>query len=391
MCCMFKKELGEFEQNERMINNVIDASLVRILKKRRNHQDDPDLNDDDKLIINQQYQNLHASEKDFILFELLRDCGDVTTVAKVLDFLVNECHQEPDKLKVQQEIIRPLYQKPELKAWLIKELKNDGKVGSLHCLCLNEPWLKFKRYFIPNASYTWNLISFHLDYWKDLVFFLALRHYCTSELEKTENYGEIEHRATTYLPQEINSINLNALSWYILAMIIISHIVIIVATCRFLFKRKEMFRMNIFGVISLGALFPIHFSTIGLMKLKNRLEKHKDELVTFFDEFELRELDNDTANHHYNIIQRKIEKTEEKYIAMLQLRNSNGKWETLFEHLPSAVLITSLWLMSHSEKSLRKFLMDTFMYEFASLYVYIIIFMALKTATSCISAVIALR
>ena len=192
MCCMFKKELGEFEQNERMINNVIDASLVRILKKRRNHQDDPDLNDDDKLIINQQYQNLHASEKDFILFELLRDCGDVTTVAKVLDFLVNECHQEPDKLKVQQEISRPLHQKPELKAWLIKELKNDGKVGSLHCLFLNEPWLKFKRYFIPNASYTWNLISFHLDYWKDLVLFLALRHYCTSELEKTENYGEQE-------------------------------------------------------------------------------------------------------------------------------------------------------------------------------------------------------
>ena len=135
MCCMFEKEIGnledneETEDNEKMINQGIDVSLVKIIKKRRNHQDDPDLNDDDKLIINQQYQNLHASEKDFILFELLRDCGDVTTVAKVLDFLVNECHQEPDKLKVQQEIIRPLYQKPELKAWLIKELKNDGKVG----------------------------------------------------------------------------------------------------------------------------------------------------------------------------------------------------------------------------------------------------------------------
>ena len=138
-------------------------------------------------------------------------------------------------------------------------------------------------------------------------------------------------------------------------------------------------------------IFPIHFSTIGLMKLKNRLEKHKDELVTFFDEFELRELDNDTANHHYNIIQRKIEKTEEKYIAMLQLRNSNGKWETLFEHLPSAVLTISLWLMSISETPLRTFLMNTFMYEFASHFIVIAVLMSLKTATSCVSAVIAMR
>ena len=128
---MFKKELGEFEQNERMINNVIDASLVRILKKRRNHQDDPDLNDDDKLIINQQYQNLHASEKDFILFELLRDCGDVTTVAKVLDFLVNECHQEPDKLKVQQEIILGLIFRVIFSWDALVLLENCGKRENL--------------------------------------------------------------------------------------------------------------------------------------------------------------------------------------------------------------------------------------------------------------------
>ena len=152
-----------------------------------------------------------------------------------------------------------------------------------------------------------------------------------------------------------------------------------------------MFKMNIYGVIILGALFPIHFSNIGLMGLKLRLEKHKDELVAFFNEFELRELDNNAANRQYDIIQRKIAKTEEKYITMEKLRNSNGKWETVFEHLPSAVLIISLWMMSYYEKSLRKFLLDTFMYEFANYYVFIIIFMSLKTATSCVSAVTAMR
>ena len=149
--------------------------------------------------------------------------------------------------------------------------------------------------------------------------------------------------------------------------------------------------MNICGVIFLGALFPIHFSIIGMMALKIRLEKHKGELADFFHEFELKELDNNAANLQYDIIQRKIAKTEAKYITMQKLTNSNDKWETVIEHLPSAVLIISLWLMSYYEESLRIFLVDTFMYEFARYYVFIIVFMALKTATSCVSAVTALR
>ena len=149
--------------------------------------------------------------------------------------------------------------------------------------------------------------------------------------------------------------------------------------------------MNICGVICLGALFPIHFSNIGLLKLKFRLEKYKDELAQFFNEFELKKLDNHAANHHYDIIQRKIARAEEKYNAMVKLRNSNGQWETVIERLPSAVLITSLWMMSYSEKSLRKFLMDTFLYEFAENYFVIIIIMALITATSCVSTVIEMR
>ena len=100
--------------------------------------------------------------------------------------------------------------------------------------------------------------------------------------------------------------------------------------------------MNIYAVIFLGTLFPIHFSNIGLIALKVRLEKHKDELVAFFNEFELRELDKVAANRQYDIIQRKITKTEEKYVTMVKLRNSNAKWETVIEHLPSAVLTISL-------------------------------------------------
>ena len=149
--------------------------------------------------------------------------------------------------------------------------------------------------------------------------------------------------------------------------------------------------MNIYAVIFLGTLFPIHFSNIGLIALKVRLEKHKDELVAFFNEFELRELDKVAANRQYDIIQRKITKTEEKYVTMVKLRNSNAKWETVIEHLPSAVLTISLWLMSISETPLRTFLMNTFMYEFASHFIVIAVLMSLKTATSCVSAVIAMR
>ena len=392
MCSMFENELEEFVQNENMIEHCIDASLVKVIKKRRNLQNDSDFDDNDKQTIKQQYQKLRETEKAFTIFEILRDCGDFPTVAKVLEFLVTDCHQghhqESDKHKVHKEIIQQLNNKPELKAWVIKEL-NRGKPGC--CKMLNKPWFNFKRYFLPLATYSMKLISFHLDYWKDLVVFFALRHYCSYELVGIENHGSIKETARRHLPEVINSINLDLLSWYILAMIIISHMVLIVTTCLFLNKNKKMFRMEIRGVLFLGALFPIHFSNIGLMTLKLRLEKHKNELVVFFKEFEHRELDNAAANRQYHIIQRKIEKTEENYIAMVKLRNSNGKWETLFEHLPSAVLITSLLIMSYSEVSLRKFLVDTFMYEFAEYYLFIIICMALITTTSCVSSVIAMR
>ena len=206
-----------------------------------------------------------------------------------------------------------------------------------------------------------------------------------------ENHGIVSEEIIAYNPIEINSINLEYVSWYILTMIALSHCVLILTTSVFLWKNKEMFRMNIGVVLFLGVLFPIHFSNIGLMTLKVRLEQRKAESVKFFEEFELRRLENKDANRQYEIIQHKIAKTEEKYVAMVKLRNSNGKWETLFEHLPSAVLIISLWLMSYYEISLQKFLMDTFMYEFAGFYYAIIILMSMKTATSCISAVLAMR
>ena len=202
MNCMFKKELEEFGQNENMINHGIDASLVKILKKKRDLQDDSDLNDDDKEIIKQQYQNLRASENVFHIFELLRHCGDVTTVAKVFDLLVNECHQpsDTDKDKVHKEILRPLHQKPELKAWVIREL-NRGEAGwcQTHCLSLNESWLNFQRYFIPQAFSSMKLVSFHLDYWKDLVIFGALRYYFTSERVR------IQHLDRGVLPEYLRS------------------------------------------------------------------------------------------------------------------------------------------------------------------------------------------
>ena len=178
MCCMFENELEELGQNDTLIHHSIDASLVKIIKKRRNLQDDSDFDDDDKLIIKQQYQKLCETEKACIIFELLRDCGDFPTVVKVLKYLVTDCNQG------HEEIIRQLDKEPELKAWLIKELKNDGKGGccKTYCLSLNKPWLNFKRIVVPLTSYAVKLISFHLDYWKDLVVFLALRHYCTSLL-----------------------------------------------------------------------------------------------------------------------------------------------------------------------------------------------------------------
>ena len=94
-----------------------------------------------------------------------------------------------------------------------------------------------------------------------------------------ENHGIVSEEIIAYNPIEINSINLEYVSWYILTMIAVSHFVLILTTSVFLWKNKEMFRMNIGVVLFLGVLFPIHFSNIGLMTLKVRLEQRKAESV----------------------------------------------------------------------------------------------------------------
>ena len=69
----------------------------------------------------------------------------------------------------------------------------------MHCLSMNESWLNFKRYFIPQAFSSMKLVSFHLDYWKDLVIFGALRYYFTSERVR------IQHLDRGVLPEYLRS------------------------------------------------------------------------------------------------------------------------------------------------------------------------------------------
>ena len=114
----------------------------------------------------------------------------------------------------------------------------------------------------------------------------------------------------------------------------------------------------------------------------------KDELnsIANADDFDAEE-----AKKKYGKLVKSIKVTEQKHLEMIQLKGSNGKWETLLEHSPSAVVFVSLWILSNSHVALRRFLKETLASQLTANYKWIVVLVTLNITMSCLSAVINTR
>ena len=187
--------------------------------------------------------------------------------------------------------------------------------------------------------------------------------------------------------ETVGDLNLNILSWYILSLAISSHLSVLINTCRTLWINK----FPTFAIL-IGTLFPYHFVNLQALvfekrssNLKNQL---KDELQSLAN---ANDFDAEEAKKIYEKLTRSIKITEQKYLQMVELKSSNGKWETLLEHLPSAVVFVSLWILSNSHVALRRFLNETLASQLTANYKWIVILVTLNITISCLSAVINTR
>ena len=137
-------------------------------------------------------------------------------------------------------------------------------------------------------------------------------------------------------------------------------------------------------IITISVIFPSHFSNIGIMSFKLKSGKLKSGLRPLFDNFE-------SKQREIKYQKEQIKETERGIIEMSKLRNGNGIIETVFEHLPSSVVIIGLLILSYKYGTLKRFLNQSFLKQFSTNYKIIIGLVVVKTAFSCISSVLNIR
>ena len=144
--------------------------------------------------------------------------------------------------------------------------------------------------------------------------------------------------------------------------------------------------------ILVGTVFPTHYSALDVFfvtKVLKNLEAQNDMLYGDLGQFN--NDDEEESKESYCSMKQAIKANEDELVKMINLCNTNSLFDSILENIPSAVLLTSLWLMSYTHPALRTFLEDTLMNQFSNHYMTIAILMSLKSTLSCLSAVIGLQ
>ena len=145
--------------------------------------------------------------------------------------------------------------------------------------------------------------------------------------------------------------------------------------------------------ILVGTLFPTHYSALDVIYVTKVTEDLRAQKDIFFGDLGQNNNDEEeeASKEKYCSVKQAIQASEDEKVKRVNHCNTNSLIETLFEIIPSAVLMTILWLMSYTHPALRTFLEDTLTNQFSNAYMTIIILMSLKTTLGCICAVVGNR
>ena len=128
----------------------------------------------EKQKIKDQFLKLREENREEFLFEILKNCGDLATIEKVMDFLKDECYCDKTIYSSIMGSVNDLGRR----SWAIKHFKQGfgyklKKIFGLNTCCAS--WLE--RHVVPIFFCLKAIVSVHIDFIKDILIFLALTRY----------------------------------------------------------------------------------------------------------------------------------------------------------------------------------------------------------------------
>ena len=150
---------------------LFDAELIELLKTKRNFKEETDLNPGEKQKIKDHFNKLGDENQEELFFEILKNCGDLATIEKVMNFLKDECYSDKPIYSTIMGSVKDL----DRRSWAIKHFKQGFGYKLKKKLGLNPSWIK--RHVKPRIFCLKAILSVHIDFIKDIVIYLALTRY----------------------------------------------------------------------------------------------------------------------------------------------------------------------------------------------------------------------
>ena len=174
---------SENETNEELVDHF-EPELVKVLTVRRSFKEVSDLTMEEQDLIKQRYLEMRTNGKVDQLYYLLRSSADAATIEKVVDFLKTiELELNADDEEKVLECIANSIPDIELRHWTLSQYKQGfGYQVEKQCKIWGGPmfngWIWFQEQILPFFENFYTISCPHLDWFKDLLMYFGLRHFC---------------------------------------------------------------------------------------------------------------------------------------------------------------------------------------------------------------------
>ena len=168
---------GQGDNKEPVESNIllttqINSELIRLIKRVQNFEED--LSPEEQQQIKSTFSTLKEGSQEEYMFEILKNCGDVATIEKVMNFIKTEFYSQENIYSSIMESVKDL----DRRSWAIKHFKQGLGYKFNKMLELKCSWvIQTKRKGLPILFCVKAIASIHIDFIKDIVIFLALKRY----------------------------------------------------------------------------------------------------------------------------------------------------------------------------------------------------------------------
>ena len=133
-----------------------------------------ELTSEEKQKIKSTFLKLKERNKEDFMFEILKNCGDVATIEKVMNYINDQCYPNEDIYSSIMEKVKDFDQR----SWAIEHFKQGFGYQFKKTFGLNSCWITWtEKHVVPLAFCLKAIVSIHIDFIKDIVIYLAFARY----------------------------------------------------------------------------------------------------------------------------------------------------------------------------------------------------------------------